>query len=63
MCKNIDKYKNMVRSFYAWLILFIQGFYYDKCKTIFCFAISAFYHFMDKNEKISLSYLFDNVYT
>lgn len=61
-CKNIDQYKNIVRSFYAQLVLFVQSLYYDKCETVFCSTTPAFYHSMDKNKKIALSLLFKNAY-
>lgn len=61
-CKNVDKYENIVRSFHARLILFVPGLHYDKYKTVFCSTTPAFYHFMDKNEKIALLLLFENMY-
>ena len=60
--KNMDKYENIVRSFYTRLALFIRGLHYNKCETVFYSTLLAFYYFMDKNEKIALSVLFKNVY-
>lgn len=61
-CKNMDQYENIVRSFHARLVLFVQGLYYDKCETVFCSTTPAFYHSMDKNKKIALLFLFKNAY-
>lgn len=61
-CKNIDKYENMMGSFYAWLALFVSSVSYDKCKTVFRSITSAFYYSMNKNKKITLSCLFENMY-
>ena len=61
-CKNVDEYENMVRYYYAWLILFDQGFHYDECKNVFYSTMPTFYHSMDKNEKIALTVLFENTY-
>ena len=56
-CKNVDKYENMMRYFYARLMLFVWGPHYDKCKTVFCSTTLAFYHSMNKNEMIALTAL------
>lgn len=62
MCKNVDEYENMVRSFHARLALFVRGLHYDECETVFRSTTPAFYHSMDKNEKIALTALFENAY-
>lgn len=60
-CKNIDEYKNIMRFFYSQLTLLIKSLHYVKYKTVFCFIMLEFYHFIDKTEKIALINLFDNV--
>lgn len=60
--KNMDEYENIVRYFHAWLALFVQSFYYDKFEIVFCSTMSTFYHFMNRNEKIALIVLFENLY-
>lgn len=62
MCKNVDDYENMMRSFYAWLTFFVWSLHYYKCKTVFYSTLPDFYHVMDKNKKIGLFALFKNVY-
>ena len=61
-CKNMDEYENMVRYFHARLALFVRGLHYDECETVFRSTTPAFYHSMDKNEKIALTALFENAY-
>ena len=61
-CKNMDEYENLVRYFHARLALFVQGLHYNKCKTVFRSTSPAFYHSMDKKEKIALTALFENAY-
>lgn len=58
----MDEYENIVRYFYARLVLFVWGLYYNKCKTVFRSKMPVFYYFMDKNEKIILTALFENAY-
>ena len=58
----MDEYENMIRYYHTWLALFVQGFYYGKCETVFCLIMLAFYHSIDKNEKIALTALFENAY-
>lgn len=51
ICKNVDKYNNIIRFFYAWIVLFLQDFYYDKCKTVFCSTTPTFKHFVNKKKR------------
>ena len=62
MYKNVDKYENMLRYFFARLALFIWSPNYDKSKTVFCLTTPSFYYFIDMNEKIALTALFKNAY-